>query len=170
MQYTSAFYDFTYKPLKNQKCKWLNPINYCLYCILWLKGASDKYFKYNPAISLCAVTLIHSDWCPVPIFVHLGILFPFILLLSTVLGFSFIHHCTQVILIPSAFPIVAETMCFNIFPIVLLPGFFRIYEFIFFLFLNWTQIFIQCCHLLCMNHLNTVDRSYILPYFFQADR
>lgn len=110
MQFTSAFYDFTYKPLKNQKCKWLNPINYCLYCILWLKRASDKYFKYNPAISLCAVTLIRSDWCPVPIFVHLRILFPFLLLLSTVLGFSFIHHCTQVILIPSAFPIVAETV------------------------------------------------------------
>jgi len=123
MQFTLAFYDFTYKPPKNQKCKWLSSVSYCLYCILWLNRASEEYFKYDPAIFLCGVTLIHSDWCPVPIFVHLRILFPFLLLLSTVLGFSFIHHCAQVILIPSVFPMVAETMCFNIFLIPLLPVF-----------------------------------------------
>lgn len=91
--------------MKKQKCKWLKSIYYCIYCILWLKRASKEYFKYDPAISWCGVTLIRSDWCPVPIFVHLRILFLFLLVLSTVLGFSFIYSSTQVIPTLQSFPL-----------------------------------------------------------------
>lgn len=37
--------------LKKQKCKLLKSIYYCIYCILWLKRASEEYFKDDPAIS-----------------------------------------------------------------------------------------------------------------------
>lgn len=86
-QFTLAFYYYLYT-LKKQKCKCIKSIYYCIYCILWLKRASEEYFKHDPAISSCGVTLICSDWCPVPIFVRLRILFPFLLVLSTVLGFG----------------------------------------------------------------------------------
>lgn len=51
-------------------------------------GGSEEYFKYDPAISLCSITLICFDSCPVPVFVHGRILFLFLLTLSSVLRFS----------------------------------------------------------------------------------
>lgn len=145
--FTAVYHCFTYKPLKNQMSKWLTPINCCLYCFSQVKRASGECFKHSPALSICGVTLIASDWCPVPIFVPLRIVFPFLLVLSRVLGFSFIHCCAQVTPIPSVSS--AGASC--------IASWFRgAQQLLSSLLVTWTQLFTQYYCLLCVDPFYTL--------------